>query len=77
LLFGWSDAARPRGRRDVKVYILFGYWDYEGSEVLAVYSAKKDAEAALAKLEARQEKSSHDGFSVGEYELLSGKDGAR
>ena len=36
----------------MKVYIVRGYWDYEGSRILGVYLTEEEADARIAALTA-------------------------
>lgn len=54
----------------MKVYILFGYYDHEGSEVEGVYKYKKDAMKKKRIME-KDKKCLYDDIDVTEYEVIT------
>jgi hypothetical protein len=50
----------------MKVYVLEGVWDWEGSEVLSVHATRELAEKAAGE---RLSKPEHDSYPVSEHEL--------
>ena len=59
------------GARKLKVYIVFGYYDYEGEMIEGVFDNKQKAEQKQKQLEEERAKRilGKDGYYIEEYEV--------
>ncbi len=51
----------------MRVWIAKGYWAYEGSDILGVYSSQEKADARTARQQSEDDY--YDGYIVKEYEI--------
>lgn len=55
----------------MKVYIVFGYYDYESADIMGVFDTKEKAETRKKQLEEERKKRKfgYDGFYIEEYKV--------